>query len=76
MLGPFDPKRHTPLNDLVTLRDILAGIHADLRRVPGMETAAGLVETALAEIAAVEKRRLTHFPRALFDSRFRGRHNH
>ena len=68
MLGPFDPKRHMPLNDLDTVRDTLASIHADLKRAPGLELAAELIETALAEIAVVERRRLTRFPRALFDA--------
>lgn len=75
MLGPFDPKRHTPLNDLDTLRDALAGIHANLKRVPGMELAAELIETALAEIALVERRRLTSLPRNLLDPRGYGRKN-
>jgi hypothetical protein len=66
LLGPFDPKRHRPL-DLGTVRDTLGGIHADVKRVPGLEVAAELIEMALAEIAAVERRRLTRFPRALFD---------
>ena len=50
VLGPFDPKRHMPLNDLDTVRDTLAGIQADLKRVPGLELAAELIETALVEI--------------------------
>lgn len=58
VLGPFDPKRHMPLNDLDTVRDTLAAIHADLRRVPGLELASELIETALVEIAVVERRRL------------------
>ena len=51
-----------PLNDLDTVRDTLAAIHADLRRVPGLELASELIETALVEIAVVERRRLTRFP--------------
>ena len=58
-----------PLNDLDTVRDTLAAIHADLRRVPGLELAAELIETALVEIAVVERRRLTRFPHAMFDAR-------
>jgi hypothetical protein len=56
-----------PLNDLDTLRDMLAGINADIRRTPGLETAAELIEAALAEIARVEQRRLAHSAR--FDMR-------
>ena len=63
VLGPFDPKRHMPLNDLDTVRDTLAAIHADLKRVPGLELAAELIETALMEIAVVERRRLTRLSR-------------
>jgi hypothetical protein len=48
-----------PLNDLDTVRDTLAAIHADLKRVPGLELASELIETALVEIAVVERRRLT-----------------
>ena len=48
-----------PLTDLDTVRDTLAAIHADLRRVPGLELASELIETALVEIAVVERRRLT-----------------
>jgi len=48
-----------PLNDLDTVRDTLAAIHADLRRVPGLELASELIETALVEIAVVERRRPT-----------------
>jgi hypothetical protein len=47
-----------PLNNLDTVRDTLAGIHADLKRVPGLELASELIETALLEIAVVERRRL------------------
>ena len=69
VLGPFDPKRHMPLNDLDTVRDTLAGIQADLKRVPGLELAAELIETALIEIEVVERRRLARFPAAMFDAR-------
>jgi hypothetical protein len=48
-----------PPNDLDTVRDTLAAIHADLKRVPGLELASELIETALVEIAVVERRRLT-----------------
>ena len=76
MLDPFDPKRHMPLNDLDALRDMLASIHADLRRVPGLESAAELIEAALAEITAADRRRLPRFPRALFEQRLRPRRRH
>ena len=58
-----------PLNDLDTVRDTLAGIHADLKRVPGLELAAELIETALMEMVVVERRRLTRLPAAIFDAR-------
>lgn len=48
-----------PLTNLDTVRDTLAAIHADLERVPGLELASELIETALIEIAIVERRRLT-----------------
>jgi hypothetical protein len=47
-----------PLTNLDTVRDTLATIHADLKRVPGLELASELIETALVEIAVVERRRL------------------
>jgi hypothetical protein len=47
-----------PLTNLDTVRDTLAAIHTDLRRVPGLELASELIETALVEIAVVERRRL------------------
>ena len=68
LLGPFEPKRHMPLNDLDTVRDTLAGIHADLKRVPGLELASELIETALLEIALVERRRLLS-PHQVLDAR-------
>lgn len=48
-----------PLINLDTVRDTLAAIHADLSRVAGLELASELIETALVEIAVVERRRLT-----------------
>jgi hypothetical protein len=47
-----------PLTNLDTVRDTLAAIHVDLKRVPGLELASELIETALVEIAVVERRRL------------------
>jgi len=35
----FDPKRNTPLIDLGTVREMVAYIRDDLRRVPGLERA-------------------------------------
>jgi hypothetical protein len=47
-----------PLTNLATVRDMLVGVHADLTRVPDLELACELIETALVEIAVVEQRRL------------------
>jgi hypothetical protein len=57
-----------PLTNLDTVRDTLAAIHADLRRVPGLELASELIETALIEIAVVERRRLVS-PHQMLDAR-------
>lgn len=57
-----------PLNNLDTVRDTLAAIHVDLKRVPGLELASELIETALMEIAIVERRRLAP-PRQTLDPR-------
>jgi hypothetical protein len=65
LLRPFDPKRHIPLTNLDNVRDTLAGIHADLQRMPGFELASELIETALVEIAVVERRLLAPSYQAL-----------
>ena len=57
MQGPIDPKRNVPLIDLGTVRDTLAYIRDDLQRVPGLECAAELIASALAEVVAAERRR-------------------
>jgi hypothetical protein len=69
VLGPFDAKRHMPLCDLDTVRDTLVAIHTDLKRVAGLEIAAESIETALIEMAVVERRRLARLSRPLLDAR-------
>jgi hypothetical protein len=44
--GPIDPKRSVPLVDLGTVRDTLAYIRDDFQRVPGLERAAELIDSA------------------------------
>jgi hypothetical protein len=46
-----------PAIDLSTMRETLAYMESDLKRVPGLELAAKALETARAEIDAVEKQR-------------------
>ena len=69
MPGPFGPKRHMPLHNLDTVRDTLARIQANLRRVPALSRAAEQIEKALMEIAVIEPRRLTRFPGTTLDAR-------
>ena len=76
MQGPIDPKRNVPLIDLGTVRDTLAYIRDDLQRVPGLECAAELIASALAEIAAAERRRLAPIPRSVLETRLLQRRKH
>ena len=69
MQGPIDPKRDVPLIDLGTVRDTLAYIRDDLQRVPGLECAAKLIASALAEVVAAEGRRLAPIPRSVLETR-------
>jgi len=64
------------LIDLGTLRDTLAYIRDDLQRVPGLERAAGLIDRALAEVAAAERRRLAPIPRSVLETRLLTRRKH
>ena len=41
--------------DLSTVRELLAYMHDDLRRTPGLERAAAALDTALAEIERAER---------------------
>ena len=54
--------------DIGTIRDMLTFIRDDLQRVQALERAAELISTTLAEIEAVERRRLAPFPRSLIDA--------
>lgn len=76
MRGPFEPKRNVPLIDLGTVREALAYIRDDLGRVPGLERAAELIATAVAEIDAAERRRLAPIPCSVLDARPRLRRRH
>lgn len=76
MQGPFDPKRNTPMIDLGTVRETLAYIRDDLQRVPGLERAAELLGSALAEIDAVDRRRLAPIPRSVLEARLLARRRH
>ena len=68
MQGTIDPRRNVPLIDLGTVRDTLAYIRDDLQRVPGLECAAELIASALAEIQAAERRRLAPIPRSVLET--------
>ena len=68
-----DAKRNVPLVDLGTIRETLAYIRDDLARVPGLERAAEIVGSALAELGAAEDRRL---PRSILVAYLRPRNRH
>ena len=53
---PTQPLR-VPLIDLETVRDTLAYMHDDLKRVAGMERAAKALAEAIDEIAVADSRR-------------------
>jgi hypothetical protein len=74
--GPFDPKRNVPLIDLGTVRETLAYIRDDFQRVPALERAAELIDAALAEVQAAERRRLAPIARSVLEMRLRPRHRH
>jgi hypothetical protein len=74
--GPFDPKRNVPLVDLGTVRDTLTYIRDDFQRVPALERAAELIDAALAEIRATERRRLAPIPRSVLDTQLLPRRKH
>jgi hypothetical protein len=67
--GPVDRKRNVPLVDLGTVRETLACIRDDFQRVAGLQRAAELIGTALAEIEAAERRRLAPIPASVLDMR-------
>jgi hypothetical protein len=74
--SPFDPKRNVPLIDLGTVRETLAFIRNDLQRVAGLERAAELLDSALAEIEAADRRRLAPIPRSILEFQLVRRHKH
>jgi hypothetical protein len=62
--------------DLGTLRETLAYLRDDLQRVPGLQRAAELIDSALAEVDAAERRRLVPIPGSVLDMRLRARRRH
>jgi hypothetical protein len=60
--GVFDPKRNAPLFDLETVRNTLTYIRDDMQRMPALERVAELIEAALAELWAAERRWLAPIP--------------
>jgi hypothetical protein len=69
----FDAKPNAPLVDLGTIRETLAYIRDDLARVPGLERAAEMIGSALAELETHEGRRL---PRSILLAYLRPRNRH
>jgi hypothetical protein len=69
-------KPSVPLVDLDTIRETLAYIRDDIQRVPGLEKAAERLTTALAEIAAAERRRLAPVSHSVIDARLVLRRKH
>ena len=65
MPGVFDPKRSVPLFDLETVRNTLTYIRDDMQRVPALQPAAELIAATLAELRAVERRRLALVPHCI-----------
>ena len=76
MQSPIDPKRNVPLIDLGTVCDTLAYIRDDLQRVPGLERAAELIGSALSEVVAAERWRLSPIPCSVLETRFLPRQEH
>jgi hypothetical protein len=65
-----------PLIDLGTVCDTLAYIRDDLQRVPGLESAAEFIGSALCEVVAAERRRLAPIPRSVLETRLLPRRKH
>jgi hypothetical protein len=74
--GPIDPKRNVPPIDLRTVCETLVYIHDDLKRLSGLERAAELVGSALSEVVAAERRRLSPLPRSILGTRLPPRRKH
>jgi len=74
--GVFDPKRSAPLFDLETLRNTLTYIRDDTQRVPALARAAELIEATLAELRAVERRRLAPVPHGILKINTASRRKH
>jgi|RhiMethySRZTD1v2_1073278.scaffolds.fasta_scaffold42068_3 hypothetical protein len=68
MRSSLDLKRNGPLIDLGTVRETLAYMRDDFKRVRSLERAAELLSLALAEIEAAERRRLAPIPGSILDA--------
>lgn len=73
---PLRAKPAVPLVDLDTIRETLIYIRDDIQRVPGMEKAADRLTSALAEIAAAERRRLGPISHSVINARLVLRRKH
>ena len=69
-------KPNIPLVDLDAIRETLAYIRDDLARAPGLDRAAERLTAALAEITAVERRRLAPISHSVIDARLVLRRKH
>jgi hypothetical protein len=74
--GVCDPKRGAPLFDPETLRNTLTYIRDDTQRVPALARAAALIEATLAELRAVERRRLAPVPHGILKINTASRRKH
>lgn len=76
MDGPYHLRRGIPPINLGALRESLSYIRKDVARVPGLERAAELLQSALAELDAAERRQLAPFSRSLLDASWLSRRKH
>lgn len=73
---PLQRRPNIPLVDLDTIRETLVYIRDDIQRVPGLEKAAERLNSALAEIAAAERRRMAPISHSVIDARLLLRRKH
>jgi hypothetical protein len=59
-----------------SVRETLTYLRDDLQRVPGLERAAELLASALAEVEAADRRRLAPIPRSVLEARLLARRRH
>jgi hypothetical protein len=76
MRMPLHQKLSVPLVDLDAIRETLAYIRDDIRRVPGLEKAADRLTAALTEISEAERRRLGPVSHSIIDARLVLRRKH